>query len=98
MRKQKSAYYNDVADVLKTLAHPERLAILELLHKSNHLLRVKDIYRRLDFSQPVASRHLGILWRSGILKKHHRGINTSYVICTERGEIRRILKFLFAKD
>ena len=98
MKKGKSAYYNDVADVLKTLAHPERLAILELLYKNiNSHLKVKDIYKKLDVSQPVASKHLGIMWRSGILKKHHRGTNTAYVICSDRAEIRRIVKFLFGK-
>jgi len=96
MNKAKSAYYNEIADMLKTLAHPERLAILELLHNGNNELKVKDICRKLSVSQPVASKHLGIMWRSGILKKHHRGVNTSFVI-SEKPEIRGIVKFICGK-
>ena len=45
---------------LRAMAHPMRIAILELLHNDKKL-SVTDIYKKLKIEQAAASHHLNIL-------------------------------------
>lgn len=58
--------YRRPAQYARTLSHPERIAIIHLLHE-NGALTVNDIVRNSPLSQPVVSQHLGILRRSGVV-------------------------------
>lgn len=76
-----SVNFAEMADELKAVAHPERLAIMNLLLvKGCKPLHVKKIYETLHLEQSVVSRHLGILKRCGLLKKQGGGNNTSYLL------------------
>jgi len=71
--------FPEVAEMLKSMAHPERLAILELLNNCMcKRMTVKSIYEQLKLDQPVASKHLGIMKRSGLLTRETEGNSTYF--------------------
>lgn len=62
--------WGEIAEVMKSVAHSERLAILHLLSNCGRdKMVVKEFYERLHLQQSVASRHLGIMRKSGLLKR-----------------------------
>lgn len=70
---------NELAEMVKSIAHPERLQILDLMFNCGCIkLSVKNIYETLKLEQPIVSRHLGIMKRAGLLKKEVDGRNTYY--------------------
>lgn len=76
--------FTEIADSLRAAAHPERLAIMELMwSRGCKPMNVKSIYETLDLEQSVVSRHLGILKRSGLLKKEGGGNSTCYYLNLE---------------
>lgn len=81
------------AEALKSLAHPERLAILNLLCKApNGKLTVKTIYDNLGLQQPVVSRHLTILKNSGVVKRMQEGQKIFYCLCPKKKKIESLLE------
>ncbi|MEL6588518.1 MAG: metalloregulator ArsR/SmtB family transcription factor [Bacteroidota bacterium] len=66
-----------VAKVMRTISHPVRLCIVELLLKEGRLA-VKDIYETMEISQSNASQHLKLMQSSGILKGEREGANVFY--------------------
>jgi DNA-binding transcriptional ArsR family regulator len=69
----------EVAEALKSTAHPERLAILYLMcHCGCEQIMVKHIYNTLHLEQSITSRHLGIMKKSGVLKREIREGKTFY--------------------
>lgn len=79
-----SANWEEIADALKSVAHSERLAILNMLCNCGcDQVMVKDIYDKLHLDQSSTSRHLGIMKKGGLLKrevkkgKTYYGMNTS---------------------
>ncbi|MBN2745764.1 MAG: helix-turn-helix transcriptional regulator [Bacteroidales bacterium] len=69
----------EAASKLRALAHPMRVAIIELLDK-NKELNVTYIYEALDIEQATASHHLNILKNKGVLNSRREGKNTFYSI------------------
>ncbi len=67
------------ANMLKAIAHPMRIAILNLLDE-NERLSVSEIYQKLGIEQAAASHHLGILKDKGILLSKREGKNTFYAL------------------
>ena len=65
------------AHSLKAIAHPIRLAMVELLKKGEQL-NVTEIYETLGLEQAVASQHLGVLRERNILKATRNGKHTFY--------------------
>ena len=67
--------YQDVfklhSDLLKALAHPKRLEIIQLLR--DQTLSVKEICSMLDLPQANLSQHLSILRQNQILNCHKKG-------------------------
>lgn len=62
--------WNDLAEAMKSMAHPERLAILHLISNCGcDQMKVKDIYEALHLEQSITSRHLGIMKKGGLLKR-----------------------------
>ena len=68
-----------VARTMKTISHPNRLRIIELLleHKK---LSVKEIYERIDISQSNASQHLKALEDVNVLGSIRDGKNIFYYV------------------
>jgi DNA-binding transcriptional ArsR family regulator len=60
------------ASKLRAIAHPMRIAIIELL-TANPKLTVTQIYERLNLEQASASHHLNILKNKGLLESKRDG-------------------------
>ncbi|WNJ17369.1 metalloregulator ArsR/SmtB family transcription factor [Pontibacter sp. G13] len=74
-------FLETTADVLRALAHPVRIAIVDLLKKENKL-SVTEIHQRLDIEQAVTSHHLRILKDKQIVMAQREGKNTFYSLRT----------------
>jgi DNA-binding transcriptional ArsR family regulator len=65
-------------DVLfRTLADPTRRAIFERLCREGEKT-VVALTARAGVSQPVVSKHLGVLKQAGLVRDRHEGRNTHY--------------------
>jgi len=67
----------NAANRLKAIAHPIRIAIIEMLD-ANGSLCVSDIFEKLEIEQATASHHLNILKNRGILRSERIGKNIIY--------------------
>lgn len=67
------------AEVLKSIAHPMRLAIISLL-EAGERLTVTEIYEQLGLEQAVASHHLSILKSKGVVVSLRDGKNCLYYL------------------
>lgn len=79
------------ASVLKAIAHPLRIAIIELLEDQDKL-SVTEIHEQLQVEQAVASHHLGILKNKGVLVSHRDGKNMRYEL--KHRQITRIIEIM----
>jgi len=70
------------ANLLKAIAHPMRVAILQHLDGGKQLT-VTEIHEYLKIEQSTTSHHLGILKDKGILGSKRDGKNTYYFIRNE---------------
>ncbi len=68
-----------VAFILKTTAHPTRIAIVQLL-AANDQLSVSDISERLRVEQSLLSHHLSGMKLKGILSSTREGKNIYYAL------------------
>ncbi|MDA3867132.1 MAG: metalloregulator ArsR/SmtB family transcription factor [Salinivirgaceae bacterium] len=73
----------DAASMLKAIAHPMRIAILNFLEDGNKMT-VTEIHKRLQIEQSTTSHHLGILKDKGVLCSKREGKNTYYFLKHER--------------
>jgi DNA-binding transcriptional ArsR family regulator len=65
------------ASKLRAIAHPMRIAIIDLLHE-NQKQSVTEIYQKLDIEQASASHHLNILKNKGVLTSRRDGKKIFY--------------------
>ncbi len=79
MKKAKLDFskFESSSAILKSIAHPLRIAILTLLTE-NKQLSVTHIHLKLDIEQAVASHHLAILKTSGAVSLKKDGKNVYY--------------------
>ena len=73
------------AAVLRAVNHKLRQDLLRLLHRKGPT-SVTDIYRSLHLEQSVASQHLSILRRSGLVRTERRGKQIFYSVNYDRME------------
>lgn len=66
-----------VAFILKTTAHPTRIAIVQLLAQQESL-SVTDISAKLQVEQSLLSHHLTGMKLKGLLSSHRDGKNIFY--------------------
>ena len=67
------------ASMLKAIAHPMRIAILNFLEDGKKMT-VTEIHDLLNIEQSTTSHHLGILKDKGVLTSHRDGKNTYYYL------------------
>ena len=67
------------ATMLKAIAHPMRIAILNYL-EDGRKLTVTEIHELLQIEQSTTSHHLGILKDKGVLASKRDGKNTYYFL------------------
>lgn len=71
--------YLEYADILKVLAHPVRLCIINGLTSKGHC-NVSNMCECLNTSQPIVSQHLAKLKAAGIIKGERAGTEIIYHI------------------
>ena len=76
---------NRIATFAKALAHPARVAILQLLIKRQACIR-GDIVEELPLSQSTVSQHLKELKEAGLIKGDIEGTKICYCIDEEQFE------------
>jgi DNA-binding transcriptional ArsR family regulator len=91
--KQDKNEMQNMAEIMKAMAHSDRLAIVKLLCKKQvEGLTVKTIYEKLQLEQPVASRHLNILKSAGVVRRLQEGKKINYCLCMDKKNIESLLK------
>ncbi|MBN1111859.1 MAG: helix-turn-helix transcriptional regulator [Bacteroidales bacterium] len=71
------------SNMLKAMAHPMRIAILNFLGDGSKLT-VTEIHEKLNLEQSTTSHHLGILKDKGVLCSKREGKNTYYFLKNEK--------------
>lgn len=77
-----SVQQNELANQLKALAHPARIAIIEHLLKTNSCI-CGDLVNELPLSQATVSQHLKELKLAGLIKGNIEGNSICYCIDQE---------------
>jgi DNA-binding transcriptional ArsR family regulator len=67
----------DADAIFRTLADPTRRAIFERLCREGERT-VAALTAQAGVSQPVVSKHLGVLKQAGLVRDRHAGRNTHY--------------------
>ncbi len=70
------------AEICAGLADPKRILILYALHEKPR--NVNELVELLDFSQPMASRHLKVLRERGMVTTNRIGATVEYSLADER--------------
>lgn len=70
---------NDLAIVLKALAHPARIAILQHIIRSQACI-CNDLVNEIGLAQATISQHLKELKNAGIIKGNIEGTSVCYCI------------------
>jgi len=65
------------AFILKSIAHPSRLAIINILSQQEWLA-VSEISNELEIEQSLTSHHLNIMKMKGVLESKREGKNIKY--------------------
>ncbi len=73
---------NEIATLLKALAHPARVAIVEYLLSVNTCI-CNDIVAEINLAQPTVSQHLKELKSAGIIQGEIEGKSICYCVNPE---------------
>lgn len=84
---------NEIANLLKALGHPARIAIMEFLLKTEACI-CGDIVNELPLSQPTISQHLKELKNAHLIKGNIEGKSICY--CVNPDVILQIQKYFAA--
>lgn len=89
---------NKLATILKALAHPARIAILQHIIKQNACI-CNDLVNELGLAQATISQHLRELKSIGIIKGNIEGTSVCYCIDEEIWlQIKAELTLFFTED
>ena len=87
--------YNEIAEVLKALAHPVRLCIVRgLIEKGG--CNVCHMQECLGMPQSTTSQHLQKLRSAGIISGQRKGLEVTYKVCDQR--VVELIKLLFPEE
>ncbi len=67
------------SNMLKVIAHPVRLAIVDALYQAEKLT-VLEIQEKLQLDQPIASQHLTLMQDKGVLTSEKVGRNRYFAL------------------
>jgi len=79
--------YQAKADFFKTLGHPARIRILELLSERDHA--VHELLEKIEIEPSNLSQQLGVLRRTSLVVSHRQGGEVMYSISVP--EVRDLL-------
>ncbi|WP_343605749.1 metalloregulator ArsR/SmtB family transcription factor [Fluviicola sp.] len=83
----------EMSSLLKAIAHPARIAILEYLIKVDACI-CGDIVNELPLAQPTVSQHLKEMKNAGIIKGNVEG--TAICYCVDKVVVARIQSYFSA--
>ena len=87
--------YNEIAEVLKALAHPVRLCIVRgLIEKGG--CNVCHMQECLGMPQSTTSQHLQKLRSAGIISGQRTGLEVTYKVCDQR--VVELIKLIFPEQ
>lgn len=87
--------YNEIAEVLKALAHPVRLCIVRgLIEKGG--CNVCHMQECLGMPQSTTSQHLQKLRSAGIISGQRKGLEVNYQVCDPR--VIKLIEMLFPEQ
>ena len=87
--------YNEIAEVLKALAHPVRLCIVRgLIEKGG--CNVCHMQECLGMPQSTTSQHLQKLRSAGIISGQRKGLEITYQVCDKR--VIELIEVLFPEQ
>ncbi len=72
-------FLNEGTETLRAIAHPMRIAIIDMLHKKKQMT-VTEIFEQLDIEQAIASHHLRIMKSKNIVDVKRDGKNSIYYL------------------
>lgn len=76
-----SRVFERAADLFGLLAAPTRLRIIRELCGAE--LNVSELLMRIEITQPNMSRHLSLLYRSGLVSKRRDGAQIFYQVSSD---------------
>ena len=76
MNKKSKALYEERANIIRAMAHPTRLFIVEDLSKSKQCVR--DLTEMVGADISTVSKHLSVLKNAGIISDEKKGLNVYY--------------------
>ncbi|MHB9946254.1 transcriptional regulator [Clostridium botulinum] len=79
------AKYNDIAELLKVLAHPVRICIVKGLSEKGEC-NVSHMQNCLDMPQSTISQHLQKLKSAGIIEGDRNGLQINYHVSNKKAE------------
>lgn len=82
---------NEIAALLKALAHPARVAIVEYLLSVDTCI-CNDIVSEINLAQPTVSQHLRELKNAGIIQGEVEGKSICY--CVNPDTLRKLERFI----
>lgn len=86
----KKINYEKESELLKALAHPVRLQLIDMLLSDECC--VTELTEILDLPQSTISQHLGILKKAGALHPYKSGVKTCYKVRDDK--VTRIMEIL----
>lgn len=89
--EQFTAEQNDMANLMKALAHPARIAIVEYLLSIDRCI-CNDIVSEINLAQPTVSQHLKELKTAGIIQGEVEGKAICY--CVNPETLRKLEGFI----
>ena len=75
-----------LAGVVKALADPTRLRIVDTLRKAPEAVCQCELLPLFDMSQPALAKHLKVLVNAGVLGSERRGLWTYYFLLPDATE------------
>ena len=76
MNEKTKALYEERAKIIRAMAHPTRLFIVEELSKSKQCVR--DLTEMIGADISTVSKHLSVLKSAGIISDEKKGLNVYY--------------------
>jgi len=76
VKRNHKVVYEKQAEVLKAMAHPLRIAILDFLRNQEQC--VCEIAEHIGSERSNVSRHLGLMVKAGILESRKEGLKVFY--------------------
>ena len=80
LSKKKRLLFEKEADVVKAVAHPVRIAIVDFLKSRPQC--VCDIAEHVGSERSNVSRHLSVMVSAGVLEYHKEGLKVIYKLKT----------------